>query len=218
VRRLRPALIAGAALLVTGLLAAAPARGAGPPPDPGAIEGLWSRGEAAFKAGDLNEALRLFGAALAGDERRARSWNYVGGVLFAQGDLSGALADFRKALELDPRDVRACNNLGTALERLGDYAGAAAAYAQAELIDPAYPPTQRNLGILMSRRMGNPDAARRAWQRYLALAPAGETADEVRRELADLAADALVPAAPAPVLPAPAPAVPAPAPAAPPAR
>ena len=122
--------------------------------------------------------------ALASDERRARSWNYVGGVHFAQGDLSRALEEFRTALELDPGDVRACNNLGTALERLGDYAGAAEAYGRAVLIDPSYPLTQRNLGILQSRRLGDPAAARSAWQRYLELAPAGAYADEIRRELA----------------------------------
>ncbi len=151
---------------------------------PGArIEDLWSRGEIAFKAGDLDKALTLFSTALLSDERRARSWNYVGGVRFAQGDFSRALADFRKALELDPRDVRACNNVGTALERLADYAGAEAAYARAVLIDPLYPTTQRNLGILQSRRLGNPEAARRSWQRYLELAPNGADADEIRREL-----------------------------------
>ena len=59
-----------------------------------------------------------------------------------------------------------------------------ASYARAALIDPSYPVTQRNLGILLSRRLGDPEAARRAWQRYLELAPAGEYADEIRRELA----------------------------------
>jgi tetratricopeptide (TPR) repeat protein len=188
------------AALVAGLLCAplaplapaAPARGADQPPGAGAIEDLWARGESAFLANDLEEALRLFSAALASDERRARSWNYLGGVHFAQGDLTRALAEFKKALELDPRDVRACNNVGTALERLGDYAGAGEAYGRAVLVDPSYPVTHRNLGILQSRRLGNPDAARRCWERYLELAPAGAYADEIRGELADL--DAATPA------------------------
>ena len=186
--RLRPALAAVAWLLCAPLAPASSARCAEPPPAAGSIEDLWSRGDSAFRAGDLDEALRLFDAALSSDQERARSWNYVGGVHFAQGNFPRALEDFRKALELDPRDVRACNNLGTALERLGDYAGAERAYGQAALLDPSYAVTQRNLGILQSKRLGNPEAARRAWERYLELAPAGAYADEIRRELAALQA------------------------------
>jgi tetratricopeptide (TPR) repeat protein len=186
------------ALLLFGLLLlppAGPAKCEEPPPADASIEALWSRGEAAFNAGDLDEAQRLFDVALSSDERRARSWNYVGGVHFAQGDLSRALTEFRTALELDPLDVRVHNNLGTVLERLGDYAGAEAAYALAAQIDPAYPVTQRNLGILYSRRLNDPEAARRAWARYLELAPDGPYANEVRRELAALPAPAEPPAA-----------------------
>lgn len=210
-KRLRPALAAGVWLLCSLAAPAIPAHCAEPQPGAASIEELWTRGETAFKAGDLDKALLLFNMALTSDMRRARSWNYVGGVHFAQGDLPRALAEFRSAMELDPRDVRVCNNLGTTLERLGDYAGAEAAYAQAVLIDPSYPITQRNLGILQSRRLGNPEAARRSWQRYLELSPTGADADEIRRELATLGAAPSTPApAPAPA-PPPAP-VPAPTP------
>jgi len=202
---IHPSAVAAAAVwLVCALLApAVPARGAGPAVEAASIEALWSRGETAFRAGDLGAALRLFDAALALDALRARSWNYVGGVHFAQGDIPRALEEFRKALELDPGDVRACNNLGTALERLGDYAGAETAYARATLIDPSYPLTQRNLGILQSRRLGNPDAARRAWRRYLELAPSGAYADEIRAALSTL--DAATPPRPRPRPSAPSP-------------
>ena len=166
----------------------------GIPPAPsksqGRIEALWARGTWVLEKGDPNVALHLFSAALALDDRRARSWNYLGGAHFMLGDLPRALQDFNRALELDPRDVRACNNLGTTLERLGEYSRAEQAYLRAESTDPVYPLTQRTLGILQSQRLGNLPAARRAWQRYLELAPNGAYAAEIRREL-----DAL-PAAP----------------------
>lgn len=206
IKRRRPALITGAWLLCALLPTAAPARCAEATTVAGSIEDLWSRGETAFKAGDLAGALRLFDAARTGDERRARSWNYVGGVHFAQGNFSRALADFRKALELDPRDVRACNNIGTALERLGEYSGAETSYAQAVFIDPSYPLTQRNLGILHAR-LKNPDAARRAWERYLELAPTGAHADEIRRELATFDASAPPATSPSSAAPTPIPAL-----------
>jgi tetratricopeptide (TPR) repeat protein len=168
------------------------APGASPSATPAAgadeLARLWSSGESAYESGDLDEALRLFTEALAIDPRRARTWNYVGGVHFARGDAARALQDFGRALDLDPRDVRAANNVGTALERLGELARAEEAYLRAARIDPAYAPTQRNLGIVRSR-LGDAAGARAAWERYLDLAPSGDHAAEVRRALAELGAD-----------------------------
>ncbi len=175
---------------------AAPAPAQGPPAEPETvqvpIEELWERGEALFEGGDTVAALQLFEAALARDRMRARSWNYVGGVYFTRGDLSRALEHFRRAVELDPRDVRALNNLATAYERLGEHARAEEFYLRAASVDPSHAPTQFNLGILYAHRLGLPEAARRAWERYLELEPAGPDAERVRRELG-----ALPPPAPA---------------------
>lgn len=150
------------------------------------IEELWSRGESSYERGDLDGALTLFEEALSRDRQRARSWNYVGGVYFSRGDLPRALEHFNRAADLDPRDVRVCNNLGTAYERLGEYARAEELYQRAALLDPGHALTQLNLGVLYARRLGLPEAARRAWERYLELDPAGPVADRVRAELASL--------------------------------
>jgi tetratricopeptide (TPR) repeat protein len=189
--------LAGAALVAGCCLAAGAAAQAPPAAAPGtavgasrqppeSIEALWSQGERAYRAGDLEAALRFFEAALNRDERRARSWNYVGGVHFARGDLSRALAHFQRAFELDPRDVRVCNNLGTVRERLGEPALAEQLYLQAVGLEPTYPESHRNLGVLYARRLGRPEDARRAWGRFLELVPSGPDAEAVRRELAAL--------------------------------
>lgn len=148
-----------------------------------AIEELWRRGEEALLHNDLDGALQAFNEALSRDEGRARSWNYVGGVHFGRGDWSKALLAFQKALALDSRDVRVCNNVGTVYERLGQFARAEEHYLRATVIAPAYPTSHRNLGVLYATRLGRPDEARRAWQRYLELSPQGPGAAEVRREL-----------------------------------
>ena len=182
--------VAGVVLLVAPCLV--PPSAAQPPPSvpavvsPGAqgpIEGLWAQGERAYRAGDLDAALRFFEEAIARDDRRGRSWNYAGGVHFARGDFNRALEHFRRAHELDPLDVRVCNNLGTAHERLGDFALAEKMYLEAARLDPLYPETHRNLGVLYARRLGRPEDARHSWQRYLDLVPAGSAAAAVRREL-----------------------------------
>jgi tetratricopeptide (TPR) repeat protein len=191
-------LLAGAVLAV-GCALASPAPAQSPSAAPaspgptapreapgGSIEALWTQGERAYQSGDLEAAERLFEQALARDDRRARSWNYLGGVSFARGDLSRALEHFRRAHELDPGDVRACNNLATVHERLGEFARAEELYVQAMRLDPAYPETHRNLGVLYARRLGRPEEARRAWERFLALVPSGPAAAAVRRELEGL--------------------------------
>jgi len=199
--------IAGAALIVAaGLASPAPAgsQPAAAPPAPAAqapaaapaqppLETLWADGERAYAAGDLDAALDFFTQALARDEGRARTWNYIGGVHFARGDLGRALEHFRRAHDLDPRDVRACNNLATVHERLGDFARAEELYQLAAPLDPGYPDPLRNLGVLYARRLGRPDAARRAWERFLVLVPTGPAADAVRRELAALPSPAPAP-------------------------
>jgi tetratricopeptide (TPR) repeat protein len=201
------------ALCLAACLTAAPAPAQDPPapaPPPGSatpptvtvvsIEELWVRGERAFRSGDLETAFRLFTEALARDDRRGRSWNYVGGVHFARGDLPRALEHFDRAHELDPTDVRSCNNLATAHERLGQLARAEELYQRAAQLDPAYPETYRNLGVLYARRLGRPEAARHAWQRFLELVPTGAAAAAVRREL-----EVLPPSPPATPSPAAAP-------------
>lgn len=157
-----------------------------PAPRPPSVEELWDRGDLALRAGRPEEALEAFRAALELDPARARSWNYLGGAHFSRGDLRTALADFTKAFELDPLDVRVCNNIGTVHERLGEYARAEEHYLAAVRIDPAYPTSHRNLGVLYAERLGRPAEARRAWERFLELAPEGAAADEVRNELEKL--------------------------------
>jgi tetratricopeptide (TPR) repeat protein len=180
-----------------GLLPAGAAAGDTTAPPTERIEDLWRRGEASWNDGNLPAAREAFAAALALDERRARSWNYVGGVRYAGGEWAAALEAFRRAFELDPHDARAANNAGTACDRLGDYAGAERYYLAAAAADPLYAASQRNLGILYARRLNRPADARRAWRRYLALQPAGPEADEVRHELMSLpSAGAALPSPP----------------------
>lgn len=171
--------LAGASLLV-------PYQGSGE--EPPEIESLLSAGEKALEGGDLKEALNHFNLALELDRKRAKTWNYLGGIHFRRGDYSKALLHFKQALTIDPRDARASNNIGSAYEHLGNYGSAEEYYLKAIGIEESYPVPYRNLGILYVSRMNKPDLARSFWTRYLALVPGGADADVIREKLQNLKA------------------------------
>ena len=137
------------------------------------------------------EALEIFNEALALDRNQARTWNYLGGVHFSRGEYFKALLNFKQAFQLDPKDARAGNNIATAYERIGEYAKAETYYLRSIEATPSYPTSYRNLGILYADHLERPDLARRYWEEYLRLAPAGPAAEAVRKELRRLGGEGI---------------------------
>lgn len=175
------AVLALAAALLTLFLA-----GKGVAADRAALEALWKSGEAALEKGDIDTALRDFETALELDRHQPRTWNYLGGIHFHRQDYFKALLNFKQAFALDPWDARAGNNVATAYEHLGQYERAEQLFLRTIEIDESYAVPYRNLGVLYSRHLNRPDLARKYWEAYLAAAPRGKAADEVREELEKL--------------------------------
>lgn len=67
--------------------------------------------------------------------------------------------------------------------RDGDASGAEPALVRAVLLDPSQPDAWRHLGIVRAQ-LGDPDGARRAYRKYLELAPKAKDAAQVRAILA----------------------------------
>jgi Flp pilus assembly protein TadD len=67
--------------------------------------------------------------------------------------------------------------------RDGDYANAEPLLVRAVLIDPSYADAWRHLGIARAQ-LADKDGARRAYRKYLQLAPAAPDAAQVRKILA----------------------------------
>src|SRR5207249_2407757 len=66
-----------------------------------------------------------------------------------------------------------------AMLRDGDFAGAEPVLVKAVIVDPAAADGWRHLGIARAQ-LGDKDGARRAYKKYLALAPNAPDADQVR--------------------------------------
>jgi tetratricopeptide (TPR) repeat protein len=157
------------------------------------LETLWREGEEAFSRGDLESALESFAAAREKDRDQARTWNYLGGIHFERKDYDKALLHFRHSLSLDPGDPRVYNNIGTAYERLGQLRQAEEYYLKAIETDPDYASSHRNLGVLYDRRLDHPELARRHWEQYLLLVPAGPETHEIREALEKLRGERTAP-------------------------
>ncbi len=114
--------------------------------------GLRNMAAIQFEAGNLEEALELYGRLVAADPADAGLRTSLAGVLGALGRLPEARAEIDRALELDPLNVEAYHNRGVVEERLGNRDRAIADYRTALRYAPDYEPSGRALLRLGAER------------------------------------------------------------------
>jgi tetratricopeptide (TPR) repeat protein len=88
------------------------------------------------RAGQLDEAIRAYGTAIAASPESAFLYRELAEVERQKGDAAAALGHFRQAATLDPTDARSRVAAGEILDGRNDYTGAASAYADALAIEP----------------------------------------------------------------------------------
>jgi choline-sulfatase len=137
-------------------------------------------GIARATAGRVPEAIRAFESALAADPGNALAWQNIG-LTQVQHDRPGeALAAFDKAFAINDRLPRAWNGRGVALERLGRHDEALDAWKRAVSLDSQQFEALLNLGTIALER-GNVGLGREALRQFLATAPPGLFAEDLRR-------------------------------------
>ena len=159
-------------------------------PAAGSLDGavLDARGVALAEAGRLDEAKQVFTEALAKDSGNAAVMLHLGMVSLRLQDAAQARAWFEKALSSQPNAPGTLSALGLAQVELHDEAGAFDSWSRATQLDPKQYDTLFNLAVLAGR-MGKKEAARRALERFVATAPAGQygaRVSEARRLLRSL--------------------------------
>lgn len=115
--------------------AKAPAKPA-PAPAPGPGDALKEKGNAAFKAGKYDEAVRHYGAAINKDTRNAVLYSNRAMAHLKLGDFKSAEEDCTLALALDPRNVKALLRRGTARGFQQTYTDALADYQAVLRLEP----------------------------------------------------------------------------------
>jgi spermidine synthase len=122
--------------------------------DPASAEAANGEGLSAWKAGDLERAKSLFGAAERLASRDPEPGNNLASVLLAQGKEEEALPWLDGIVERHPRFVPARINRGVALARLGRLAEAERDYRKALELDPGNADAEYNLGRVRERARG----------------------------------------------------------------
>ena len=118
---------------------------------------------------------------------QATAVNAEGMKLMQQGDYQSAVAKFEEAAQLNERDPLFANNAGFAYYKLGRNQDSLYWFNKAIEIDPNRAIAYLNLGDAYGK-LNNYAQARRAYEKYLELAPESKSASEVKKKL-----DALTP-------------------------
>jgi arylsulfatase A-like enzyme/Flp pilus assembly protein TadD len=137
-------------------------------------------GIARATAGRVPEAIRAFQSALAVDPGNALAWQNIGLTDVQHDRAADALAAFDKAFAINDRLPRAWNGRGVALEQLGRHDEALEAWKRAVTLDPQQFDALLNLGTVALER-GNFALGKEALRQFLASAPPGLFADDLRR-------------------------------------
>ena len=119
---------------------------------------LVDRALALHRAGRLDEAESLYGAALAANADDAGAMRLLGLLKTQQGKHSEALTLVTGALKRDPNSPKAHATLGSILQALNRYEEALASYDSAIAIDPGLAEPHYNRGIALQALGRHPEA------------------------------------------------------------
>ena len=143
-------------------------------------QGLTALAHSLAEAGRPEEAAALLARLLAVAPRDARLHEALGEVKLRQGRPAEARAELEQALALDRGFAAAWNTLGVALYDLHQPDAALAAWQQAVALDGGQYDALLNLG-LVAAQAGRRDEARQALRRFVATAPPGRFAADLRK-------------------------------------
>lgn len=162
---------------------AAPKKEEPPPVDPAAVR-AFDAARRALAAGRTAEAERGFAALTQSHPDLAGPHANLALIHRQAGRYAEAIAALERALQLAPQRADLHNQLGITYRMAGQFAKARAAYERAIETDPNYALAWLNLGILEDLYLWDRQRALALYERYLALAPAGD--ENVRKWVADL--------------------------------
>lgn len=137
-------------------------------------------GIARATAGNVPEAIAAFRSAIAVDPGNAIAYQNIGLTDVQHDRPADALGAFDQAFALNDRLPRAWNGRGVALERLGRHEEALESWKRAVALDPEQFEALLNLGTVALER-GNAPLGRDALRRFVATAPPGLFAQDLRR-------------------------------------
>jgi tetratricopeptide (TPR) repeat protein len=166
----------------TAVAAAVPAMTEAPvPPE---AQRAFDAARADLRAGRTAEAERGFRDVIAKYPELGGAHANLGLMLRNAGKHDESIAALERAVKVSPKRPVFHNQLGVSLRHKGHFQKARHAYEQAIALDEDYADAHLNLGVLHDLYLGDPSLALVHYERYLAIAPAGDAT--VGKWVADL--------------------------------
>ena len=149
-----------------------PPPGAGAPPRPNPLE--------------IQERIVTTQQLVAADPNNANAWVSLGNDYFDTQQADKAVEAYGKALALAPGNPDVITDQGVMYRQLKAFDKAIANFKQANKLRPTHLQSLYNLGLVYADDLKQPEPARQAWNRVIALDPASSQAALARQGLATL--------------------------------
>lgn len=117
---------------------------------------------------------------LAKDPKNRNAWIQLGHNYFDSNQPMQAIDAYDKALGMNPNDSNVLTDQGVMYRRVGWFDKAIANFTKANDLNPNHVQSLYNLGIVYRDDLSDQALAKEAWTKYLAVAPPGKGADQVR--------------------------------------
>ena len=175
----------------TGPIVAAPVNAAPVMPAPSLGGGLPGAMPGATPAAgppsaEVQARIARIEAALLSDPKNHDAWVAVGNEYFDSHQPHRAVAAYAKALALKPEDPNVLTDQGVMYRQLGQFDKALATFQKANKLDPAHVQSLFNMGVVYANDLNKPDAAAKAWNQVIAVAPASDQAAQARQMVSQL--------------------------------
>jgi tetratricopeptide (TPR) repeat protein len=125
---------------------------------------------ASHKAGDFDQAARLYRQILDEDPSQPEVWNHLGEACLLRGRFAEAISSYQRAVAQSPESAAAYNGLGVAFAQQNNWEEAASRFRQATKVQPGDAAAYNNLGIALSNQ-GKLAQAERSYHEALRIKP-----------------------------------------------
>ncbi len=158
-----------------------PSLGGGMPGAPGG-----GMAGATLPSAEVQDRLARLQAMVAADPKNHDAWVALGNDYFDSHQAQKAVEAYGKALALNPDDPNVLTDQGVMYRQLNQFDKAVANFQKAAKLDPSHVQSLFNLGIVYAHDLHQPDAAAKAWNQVLVLAPTSDQATQARQQLSQL--------------------------------
>ena len=115
-----------------------------------------------------------------------QAWIALGNAQMDAQRFSEAIIAYQRALDIDPKNVDVRVDMGTCYRGVGQPEKAIEEYRKAIKVNPRHPMAYMNSGVVLAYDLNRKAEAKKAFEKYLELAPNAPNAAQIREELQKL--------------------------------